>query len=369
MLSPGSEAAVTRTRRISVGGRREKPRVTPEASAAYEFLLSLSAYLQPDVHSTLEEPPLAKDRSAELSSALRQAAAKVGDHSGRAWLELLPLVREPRLCHSGAELLERVAAIPPRELRLTLLGYFGECGSRPGAQTLIRAAANSDSGAQRTLYADPEYFDGMGRQLAPLFALSERQTRSQAMTVLRRWYGEVFSKREPIVRPILERDSEAKRALLASVAPERALEIASGIEWGDVPGEAEVALVPQLALRPFVISVMRGSGWILCHPVASESLTEDPTAPPSHMLRILKALADERRLRTLQALPPEGASLQDMTRRLGWPKTTVHHHLLVLRSAGLVRSTADRRFVPRLDIIPEAIASVERYLMEDQGQG
>jgi len=347
---------------IGVGGRTGQLRVGSEASLAYELLLSLAAYLQPDVHSTLEEPPLPKDRSAKLSRAFRQAVDKVGDHSGRTWLQLLPLVREPTLCHSGAELLERVEAISPEELRLTLLGCFGECGSRPGAQALVRAAAVGDSDAQRTLFADPEYFDGMGRQLAPLFALSDRQTRSQAMMVLRRWFEEVFSGRESTLRPILERDAEAKTALLASVPPERVIEIASGIEWGGMPGVGEVVLVPQLALRPWIIFIQRGSAGILCHPAASESMMEDPTAPPSHTLRILKALADERRLRTLQALPPEGASLQDMTEMLGWPKTTVHHHLLALRSAGLVRSTTDKRFVPRLDTIPEATASVERYL-------
>jgi DNA-binding transcriptional ArsR family regulator len=359
---------MTRTRMIGVVGRAERLRVASEASPAYEFLLSLAANLQPDVHSTLEESPLAKDRSAKLSRAFRQAVARVGDHSGRAWLQLLPWVREPALCHSGAELIERVAAIPPEELRLTLLGCFGECGSRPGAQALVRAAAAGDAHARRTLFADPEYFDGKGRQLASLFALDDRRTSSQAMIVLRRWYGEVFSSRESTLGPILDRDAEAKTALLASVPPERAIEIAAGIEWGGMPGVGEVVLVPQLALRPWVIFIQRGSAGILCHPVAAESMTGDSSAPPSHTLRILKALGDERRLRTLQALPPEGTSLQDLTELLGWPKTTVHHHLLVLRSAGLVRSTADKRFVPRLGVIPEATSSVERYLRGDHAR-
>ncbi len=359
---------MSRTRTIGMAGRARELHVGSEASSAYELLLSLAAYLQPDAYTTLEEPPLATRGSTELSKAFRQAVDKVGDHSGRAWLQLLPLVREPALCGSSDELLERIEAVPPEELRLTLLGLFGECGMRPGAQDLIRAAAAGDAKAIRTLTADPDYFDGKGRQMASLFALNERQTRSQALVVLRRWHAEMFSRRETTLRPILERDADAKRLLLESVPGERAIEIASGIEWGAMPGVQDVVLVPQLALRPWVIFIQHDSTGILCHPVAAESMTEDPSAPPSHTLRIFKALADERRLRTLQALPPEGASLQDMTERFGWPKTTVHHHLLVLRSVGLVRSTADKRFVPRLDIIPEATASIERYLREDRAQ-
>ena len=358
---------MSQRRMISVGGRAERLRVSAESSTAYEFILSLASYLQPDIWPTLEEAPLPREDSIDLSKAFRQAVGKVGDHSGRAWLQLLPVVREPTVCNTGAEFIARVTAMKADQLRLTLLGCFGECGSRPGAQALVRAAAVGDRAAQRTLMADPDYFDGMGRQISPLFALDDDQTRERAMTILERWYEEVFARSESTLQPILQRDAESKSALLTSVSPERVIEIASGIEWGGAPGVMELVLVPQLALRPWVILIQADAVGIMCHPVAAEHLVEDPSAPPSHTLRIFKALADERRLRTLQALPPEGASLQDMTELLGWPKTTVHHHLLVLRSVGLVRSTADHRFVPRLDTVPEAAAALERYLRRDHG--
>src|SRR6266540_173414 len=90
---------MTRTRTIGVGGRNRSLQVTAEASVGYELLLTLASYLQPDIHTTFEERPLGTDRSSELSPGFQNAVAKVGGHSGRAWLELLPLVRDPTLCH------------------------------------------------------------------------------------------------------------------------------------------------------------------------------------------------------------------------------------------------------------------------------
>jgi DNA-binding transcriptional ArsR family regulator len=352
---------------IRVGSGTQPLRVTAEASPGYEFLLSLAAHLQPDLRSSPEQPPPVRPSSGKPSAAFAKAAAALGDHTGRAWLQLLPLVREPVLCHTVADLLERIEAIPPQRLRLILLGCFSECAARPDAAALVRAAAGGDTTAQRTLYRDPDYMDGKGRQLAPLFALTDRQTKTHAITLLRHWHTEAFAAREPELHPIMERDAQAKTALLATVTPERAIEIASGVEWCDMPGVSEVILVPQLALRPWVIFVQSGATGILCHPPAADSIGGDPSAPPAHMLRILKALSDQRRLRTLRAIPPEGATLQQLTKMLGWPKTTVHHHLMVLQSARLLKDTAERRYVPRLDIIAEATASLERYLRGDNG--
>jgi DNA-binding transcriptional ArsR family regulator len=76
---------------------------------------------------------------------------------------------------------------------------------------------------------------------------------------------------------------------------------------------------------------------LVVYAVADEFLESDPEAPPSRLVRTYKALSDEKRLRILRRLGEGGATLDDLAAVLGLAKSTVHHHVSVLRGAGLVR--------------------------------
>jgi DNA-binding transcriptional ArsR family regulator len=54
-------------------------------------------------------------------------------------------------------------------------------------------------------------------------------------------------------------------------------------------------------------------------------------------VRLLKALADERRLRVVRRLAAGSATLPALAEEFGVAKTTMHHHLTALRQAGLIR--------------------------------
>ncbi len=78
----------------------------------------------------------------------------------------------------------------------------------------------------------------------------------------------------------------------------------------------------------------------------------DTNAPPIHLLRLAKALADERRLRILKKLSMESCTLQELADDFGVAKTTMHHHLITLRSAGLVRMRlSDKRYSLRQEVV------------------
>jgi DNA-binding transcriptional ArsR family regulator len=71
--------------------------------------------------------------------------------------------------------------------------------------------------------------------------------------------------------------------------------------------------------------------------MADEFIDSDPEAPPSWLVKTYKALSDERRLRILRRLSEGETTLDELTDLLGLSKSTVHHHMSVLRAAGLVR--------------------------------
>ena len=117
-------------------------------------------------------------------------------------------------------------------------------------------------------------------------------------------------------------------------------------------------------MRPWVMLCEHDDTRLFCYPVSDESLGGVASAPPGGMVRFHKALGDEKRLRMLKFLATETATLQELADRFGLPKSTAHHHLAILRAAGLVRVTSDydRTYSVRRDVLPEAARLIEAYL-------
>src|SRR5258708_32478616 len=103
------------------------------------------------------------------------------------------------------------------------------------------------------------------------------------------------------------------------------------------PGIQRVVLVPSYISRPFNADAERYDTRIFFYPVADESIAADNQAPPARLVKLAKTLAAERRLRILKKLAEGSYTFQERPDDLGVAKTTVHHHLITLRSARLVR--------------------------------
>ncbi len=73
----------------------------------------------------------------------------------------------------------------------------------------------------------------------------------------------------------------------------------------------------------------------------ADALPPVPGTPPPALLRLTHALSDESRLRILRYLAAGERSFTEVVREIGLAKSTVHHHLVALRAAGLVRVRHD----------------------------
>jgi DNA-binding transcriptional ArsR family regulator len=73
---------------------------------------------------------------------------------------------------------------------------------------------------------------------------------------------------------------------------------------------------------------------------------------------------DDRRLRVLRNLADSDASLAEVAKDSDIAKSTLHHHLMLLRAAGLVgvQIGDTKRYSLRRDTISEAASSLEYYL-------
>jgi DNA-binding transcriptional ArsR family regulator len=152
--------------------------------------------------------------------------------------------------------------------------------------------------------------------------------------------------------------------LMQTVAPARFIELATnGLEYVPEPYTRSVLLVPSFVMRPYICDTEYQNVELLIYPVADESLLEDKTSPPSRLVRLYKALADERRLRILKMLAERSYSLQELAEKFGVAKTTMHHHMIILRSASLIRlRTSDHRYSLRDEMIGDVAELLQAYL-------
>lgn len=123
------------------------------------------------------------------------------------------------------------------------------------------------------------------------------------------------------------------RARLAEVGPERVLEeVAPGLHYG--PGVLDdVVLVTSLHVAPIVIEVGETDRTVIVHP----PLDEDGATDAGARLRELgRAMGDATRMRVLQQLKGRELTLPELCEALDSPRTTLLHHLALLRGAGLV---------------------------------
>ncbi|MBX3302308.1 MAG: winged helix-turn-helix transcriptional regulator [Nitrospira sp.] len=72
---------------------------------------------------------------------------------------------------------------------------------------------------------------------------------------------------------------------------------------------------------------------------------EGDVLSPRECAMVLKALADETRLRILKSLLAEEKCVSDLVRELGFPQPHVSHHLRILRESGVVEGIRDGKQV------------------------
>jgi hypothetical protein len=262
--------------------------------------------------------------------------------SGELWLHLLGLALD-----EPDDIVGAVRALDGAELRRHLAGVHVPAWQHLVGREALEATARGDT---RLLDHD-RYYAGQARaSLGRLLPLSPAQTKRW---ILRQLEGAHV---DAAVLADLERDAEAKRAL--AVTPEELIEIATGGYRYEPEAElGEVALVPHVAARPWLLLCQHERTRIICYPLAEEHGLEE------RAVALGRALADEGRVRMLRLLASRDATLTELAETAGVARSTAHHHLAQLRAAGLVGMHGNARaywFTLRAD----GLASARRTLGE-----
>ena len=314
-----------------------------------------------------DEDCLEFDMGDQLSTAFKERAsttlAKDLEALGSAsevWVCLIPFAHEVGTTDIPT-FIDRLTDMDAVELRARLLDCaWIEPKERPSAKT-VDAAAQGDMEAVKEL-AETVFAKDKHEGLRYLLEMEPARTKSTVVEVLRRYSTEVFIEADDLA-PLLERDAKEKAALAATLPADQAIEIATNGITIDIGADTDgVVLIPAFSARPWVIITESGSTKIFAYGVVDTD--EDPDAPPSWVVKFYKALGDEKRLRILGVLREGSSSLTDLAQRLELSKSTIHHHVGMLRHAGLVRVTLgkEKEYSLRTDAVPQAGQLLEAYL-------
>jgi DNA-binding transcriptional ArsR family regulator len=344
------------------------PTVTVEVSPVYELLLSIVTVTEPTEDTYEIGPEWVAEMRARAGDELLHRIDAVAQHDPDTYLHLLGLAYETPAPRDLPAFFAHLRAIDPDELKLHLVKYYARETRRCTPADVIRRAVVGDAAAQRQFLqtCHPEW-EPWTDYLRRILDADGQELATGLAEVLEAWSERVWKPESLSILPILERDAEAKRELLRTMSLDEFVEVATnGVEWVARPGVDRVVMVPSFVNRPLVSVTEIGEVQLIAYPVADESVAADLDTPPQRLVRLSKALGDEKRLRILRTLADGEKTLMELADIFGLAKTTMHHHMIVLRSAGLVSvGVGTKRYRLRHETVPDVGALLSGYLGAD----
>ncbi|MDX1467711.1 MAG: metalloregulator ArsR/SmtB family transcription factor [Acidimicrobiia bacterium] len=313
------------------------PRQIPievDGSVAYESLLSMWTTFNPKEKATSFD--LGAEWKKKITDMtpddLRDEIVALGGPYCHTWLAIAGLVATAPHPHDPDSVLNWLSSMDPMRLRRWLIGYV----SHNKDASLIEQAASGDITVLPDLLEDDhqEFAD----HLAEILQNPDDDLPARFANAAQRFRREVFAEAEVEFGAAINRAAAARKAVATRDSAKAVIEdVTNGLDY-DIPlGVTRVVLVPSVVVKPLSLIDQHRETLLVFYAVADEFIDSDPEAPPSWLVRTYKALSDERRLRILRRLSEGETTLDEITEMLGLSKSTVHHHISILRAAGLVR--------------------------------
>jgi DNA-binding transcriptional ArsR family regulator len=342
------------------------PILSVDVSPAYELLQSMAVVFGEEDGETYEigNPWMDEARErAGVDLVARIEKAMLGDTD--TFIHLTGIVYDTPAPRDVPAFFEHLRQTDPDELRLHLVQFYARETRRMTPAGVIRAAIGGDPAARDEFLrtSHPEW-EPWTRYLRNVLEVDGEAYKAELIAVLEEWAERVWKPESLTIMPIIERDADAKRELQRELPLDQFVTTATnGVEFAPRPGVDRVVMVPSFVNRPLVTYNEIGETLLIVYPVADESVSADADAPPLRLVRLSKALGDEKRLRILRALADGEKSLVELADMFGVPKTSMHHHMIVLRSAGLVAvGVGQKRYRLRTETVPDLGALLGGYL-------
>ncbi len=133
-----------------------------------------------------------------------------------------------------------------------------------------------------------------------------------------------------------------------------------------MPSLTDVLMAPSYAARPIVFYVEHRGTTLVLFPVSEESVLGDEFGPPPASSSWSRRSPTKGRLKVLYALRDRELTGMEIAERLGVPRTSLWHHIVILRSAGLMRATKgagnQSTYALQEEALPQVSELLEQFL-------
>ena len=270
---------------------------------------------------------------------------------------------QPWLAEVRASLPGDVAARLSRKSVVTTLKQAGDllyvliraCPGERDARGFLDWLADLTPGTayESVVHRLPDSAPGLPREFAPW--------RDRMLELLDSWDSGYFRHLDPTILRGLEQEAARLRSVAGTTAVLDLVEtVTNGIRVEPSPLLRSIVLVPQYHERPYNTDAAEQHALIFLYPVDVIGASGD--APPLGLLRLTHALSDDSRLRMLRFLADGPNTLTEVARFAGLSQPTVHHHLVHLRAAGLVRVHFAIGSASRYSLRPHALEQLSQQL-------
>ena len=314
------------------GRKRESYQVELEYSLLWESALGIAAITNTPLMDTLERNGEFEKLRLEMPTALKIELDYVEQHN--TWKSLLQLLHNFKSNSNDLDKFnEYVHNLSDEELKYSCLPYSGtalqQCrmlaanGNRESVDSLKQAAKDNPF--------LPTYIEFISQ-------VNVIDFKKHLLAVMSLWIKTVFHTDANHLLTILKRDADEKNSMKEKLSSEEFVAWATdGTEYAPEPSVYRVLLIPQLTYRPWtIVSDIEGTK-VFYYPIPNTSIFPDDKYLPNYLfIQKHKALGDEVRLRMIKLLSERDYSLKEITEQLELGKSTVHHHLKILRAASLV---------------------------------
>ncbi|CAM3449342.1 helix-turn-helix transcriptional regulator [Saccharibacillus brassicae] len=179
--------------------------------------------------------------------------------------------------------------------------------------------------------------------------------------LLKSWYTYYFKGIQDSVLPLIEEDAAEKRELLLKMDASALVEYASGGLVVETPLDLKtVILFPTVHNRPMNTYCFYQNVLLIQYPVDVPEPEE--SEPPTVLLRMTRALAVPDRLKMLRYVADQPRSLLEMERDLKQPAEALKPHMVLLRTAGLLRTHIGEQSNEKFSIRPDGASELQMFL-------
>lgn len=152
---------------------------------------------------------------------------------------------------------------------------------------------------------------------------------------LKTWNDLYFKQLDPLLFEQLQKKQEEVQRLIEKQDPHKVVnEVTKGLFLENPSDDLEVILIPQYHARPIVMFHCQEKTHT--YQFSAEEIVGVYESLPPILFRVQRALSDESRLQILKFIETGPQTFKTIHQFIGLAKSTVHHHLIALRAAGLV---------------------------------